>query len=389
MKKEIECDKISSIEKIVNSSIHLFAKRWYSSVSIAEICRKAKVSNGLFYHYFSDKENLIKYILDKIVSDIEKMLQKIDGKDLYEKISNLANSMLDYTTKNKELILVFREGQYRYFEYERKLYKIYSDTLKRILNKNIPLSLYVYTFGGLRWICIRKALYDIDISIDDTINIILKGIFNNLDFNLNNILTLPIKFPDISYPVNSKDRLIDAGKSIFGQKEYYEVNIYNITEKANLAVGSFYNYFKSKHLFFEHLVEVSGKQIRHFISENLSFDFNRLETELRGIFLFLNYLKFDKNCYNIVREAEFVSPKKAREYYESFVKGYKKMNYSFIEKNNYPKSKLYLNTVIEFLLGISHYFGIEYIFDNNNIDLFQTLNRLGNLLKKGLEGEDL
>jgi len=380
--KNLEAD---SFNKIINSAINLFSKKWYSSVSVAEICRKAKVSNGLFYHYFKDKEVLIKYILEQTVNEIKNILLQVNGKDLDEKISKLIEYLYNYTINNKELILVFREGQYRYFEYERRLFKIYYETLKRILNKEISLSTYIFVFGGIRWICIRKSLYGSNISIEDAKNIVLNGIFNDLNFDLNKILSIPIKFPDFNFPLQSKERLIDSGKSLFGEKEYFEVNIHNITEKANLASGSFYKYFESKQSFFEFLVELSGKQIRHFINENLGENLNRLEIELRGIFLFLNYLKFDRNCYNIVREAEFVAPHKAKEYYQAFFDGYKKQIDHFKVNQNYPKSSLYNETLIEFLLGISHYFGIEYAFDNSNIDLVQTLNELGNLLKKGLK----
>jgi AcrR family transcriptional regulator len=384
---KIKKDESDSFNKIINSAIKLFSKNWYSSVSIAAICRKAKISNGLFYHYFSNKEELIKHILEKTVNEIEQMLSNIDGKNLNEKISSLANSLYRYTSSNKELIIVFREGQYRYFEYERRLFQIYKNRLKKILNKDIPLSLYIFIFGGLRWVCIRKELYGSNLSIEYAKNIIMNGIFNDFDFDLNKIISLPIRLPDLNYPLQSKDRLIDAGKILFGQKEYYEVNISNITEKANLAIGSFYKYFQSKKSFFELLVEISGKQIRHFINENLGENLNRLEIEIRGIFLFLNYLKYDRNCYNIVREAEFVSPQKAKEYYESFVKGYKKQNNSFINESNFVNNPEYLETIIEFLLGISHYFGIEYIFDNSNIDLYQTLNELAFLLQNGLKNE--
>lgn len=381
--------KDTTLDKIIKSSIKLFSQRWYSSVSIAEICRKAKISNGLFYHYFSNKEELIKHILDKTVNEIENILQNINGKDLNEKISKLIILLSEYTMKNKNLILVFREGQYRYFEYERKLVQIYNGVLKKIFNKNIPLALYLFVFGGLRWICIRKSLYNSQISLDVAKEIILNGIYNEFDFDIEKIISLPIKFPDFSYPFDSKQKLIEAGKSLFGEFEFNEVNIHHITEKANLAIGTFYKHFSSKESFFEILVESSGKQIRHFINENIGENFNSLERELRGIFLFLNYLKFDRNCYNIVREAEFVKPEKAKDYYDGFIKGYKKNKFYSIENEKNTKFPLFSNTVIEFLLGISHYFGIEYIFDNQNIDLVNILNQLALLLKRGLGGFNL
>lgn len=390
MKKNInEKDIDSTFNKIIKTSIRLFSKKWYSTVSIAEICRKSNISNGLFYHYFSNKEELIKHILDKTVSEIQNMLENIEGKNVLEKISNLIDKMYNYTSSNKELILVFREGQYRYFEYERKLVNIYTNSLKRILNKDITLPIYLYIFGGIRWFCIRKALYGSNLSKEACIDIIFNGIFNDLEVDISKIFNQTIKLPEIKYPYESKEKIIEAGKSLFGENEYDEVNIHHITEKANYAIGTFYKYFKSKESFFEYLVEISGKQIRHFISENLGENLNRLERELRGIFLFLNYLKFDRNCYNIVREAEFVKPSKAKEYYEGFIKGYKKDEYFYTKKDNINKFPSYVDTVIEYLLGIAHYFGIEFIFDNQNIDLISTLEHLSILLKNGLRGLNL
>jgi len=100
-----------SLTKIIKTAISLFSKKWYSTVSIAEICRNSEISNGLFYHYFQNKEELIKSILDKTVNEIDTLLSSIKGESLKQKINNLICSLHSYTKKNKELILVFREGQ--------------------------------------------------------------------------------------------------------------------------------------------------------------------------------------------------------------------------------------------------------------------------------------
>ncbi len=378
-------NKISSFYNIIESSIKLFSKKWYSSVSIAEICRKTKISNGLFYHYFSNKDELIKTILDKTVEEINNLLSDIKGNDIGQKIYNIIDSMLNYTNKNKDLILVFREGQYRYIEYERKLVQIYKNTLKKILNTEISLSLYLFVFGGIRFCSIRNALYGINISIDALKDIVLNGIFHKMNFESTKIFA-PIKLLNYNYALKTKDKIIEAGKTLFGQNSYDEVNIHNIMESAGFASGTFYKHFKSKEAFFEMLVEISGKQIRHFITENLSNDLNRIERELRGIFLFLNYLNFDRNCYNIVRESEFVNKKKVVEYYNSFVNGYKKVGTIGIDNEKILNIPYYYDTTIEFLLGISHYFGIEYIFNKQDISLDKVIIEIGKLLKEGIGG---
>ena len=46
--------------RLIESAITIFSKKWYSSASIAEICRAAGVSIGIYYHYFENKEDIFK-----------------------------------------------------------------------------------------------------------------------------------------------------------------------------------------------------------------------------------------------------------------------------------------------------------------------------------------
>ena len=42
-------------EALLTAALRLFARKWFAVVSVAEICREAGVSNGLFYRYFRSK----------------------------------------------------------------------------------------------------------------------------------------------------------------------------------------------------------------------------------------------------------------------------------------------------------------------------------------------
>jgi len=46
--------------RLLSSAVRLFARSWYSSVSVAEICRESGLSNGIFYRYFPNKEALFR-----------------------------------------------------------------------------------------------------------------------------------------------------------------------------------------------------------------------------------------------------------------------------------------------------------------------------------------
>lgn len=63
---------------ILNSALHLFAIRGYDSVSIDDITKSAKCSHGLFYHYFSSKENLFHQLMNQIKTSWDRDLNAIN-----------------------------------------------------------------------------------------------------------------------------------------------------------------------------------------------------------------------------------------------------------------------------------------------------------------------
>lgn len=70
---ERECP-ISVKERIINIALEEFAQNGYQSASTNVICKKAKVSKGLLYHYYGSKENLylsvLRYFIDKFKENI-------------------------------------------------------------------------------------------------------------------------------------------------------------------------------------------------------------------------------------------------------------------------------------------------------------------------------
>lgn len=45
--------------KIFNCAVELFAQKSYENITVQDICRKAHVSVGAFYHHFKSKENIL------------------------------------------------------------------------------------------------------------------------------------------------------------------------------------------------------------------------------------------------------------------------------------------------------------------------------------------
>ncbi|HQJ25309.1 MAG TPA: helix-turn-helix domain-containing protein, partial [Bacillota bacterium] len=90
-------------EKIISVAERLFAQRWYSTVSVADICRNAGVSNGIAYHYYKNKDELLVNIMERTI-DVVGSGPSLDGKGFEERLRNYVRDLLRITVQRKRLI---------------------------------------------------------------------------------------------------------------------------------------------------------------------------------------------------------------------------------------------------------------------------------------------
>jgi len=377
-------DELPTDERLLVSAVRLFSKKWYGTVSVAEICRDAGLSNGVFYRYFENKETLFRRILERVNDLIRQALEGVEGATRRERLTSLARIIIDFSSDHPDLVAVFREGQYRLFEYERRLVAIYSRALSSVLGRDVDLPMYLFAFGGLRFCAIRRAFQGASIRHESAEAILADGLFRGQSFDP--ALVFGGSATPLPRPLDegARERLLRSGRRLFGEKGYFETNIHEVTDAAGLSVGAFYTYFSSKDSFYAEIIALVGREVRSFIARNLPLPdsprpLNRLERELRGLWLWLVYLSIDKDCYNIVREAEFVLPATVRDYYGAFVAGYRKN----VDGNSSPGSGIDEDTAIEYLVGIAHYLGIEAAFDDSPLASRAAVEAIGRYLSRG------
>lgn len=121
----------------------------------------------------------------------------------------------------------------------------------------------------------------------------------------------------------TRRRLLAAAEHTFADLGYHEASIVKITERAGVALGTFYLYFNSKKTIFESLVVDLNRRVRHAMSNAMSGARNRIEAERRGFDGFFRFTAEHPALYRVVREAEFVSPATLRLHYERIVEGYR------------------------------------------------------------------
>jgi AcrR family transcriptional regulator len=121
----------------------------------------------------------------------------------------------------------------------------------------------------------------------------------------------------------TRRRLLDAAEAVFAEHGYHDASIVRIVERAGVAQGTFYIYFRSKQEIFEELVADLNTRLREAMSKGAAAGAgDRLEAERRGFAAFFRFTAEHPALYRVIREAEFVAPEAMHRHYEKIIEGY-------------------------------------------------------------------
>lgn len=104
--------KTKKFEQLVQTATDLFKQYGIRRVSIEEICRTANVSKMTFYKYFKQKNDIVKYILERMFEDAEKEYHEImnQGIPYPEKVKQIIKMKLNYNRgMSKQFLAEFLE----------------------------------------------------------------------------------------------------------------------------------------------------------------------------------------------------------------------------------------------------------------------------------------
>jgi AcrR family transcriptional regulator len=122
---------------------------------------------------------------------------------------------------------------------------------------------------------------------------------------------------------DTRNKLLDAAEKEFGERGYHDAAISGITQRASVALGTFYVYFESKEEIFRALVTHMGNLTRTWIHERVAESQDRLTVERQGIEAFMEFVRRHGNLYQIISEAQFVAEDAYRDYYTGFAESYR------------------------------------------------------------------
>jgi AcrR family transcriptional regulator len=118
--------------------------------------------------------------------------------------------------------------------------------------------------------------------------------------------------------------LLEAAALEFGERGYHDAAITGITQRAGVALGTFYTYFESKEEVFRALVRDMSQATRAHVAEAVRGAPDRLAAERLGLEAFIAFVRQHPELYRIIEEAQFVAEDVYREHYLTFADGYRR-----------------------------------------------------------------
>ncbi len=190
------------------------------------------------------------------------------------------------------------------------------------------------------------------------------------------------KIPKTRRGRETREKLLQAAEIEFGEKGFHEAAISGITQRAGVALGTFYVYFDSKEEIFRALVSYMGHLTRHWISERVSESPDRLSAERQGIEAFIGFVREHSNRDQIVSEAQFVAEDAFREYYTVFADAYRQNLERAGEKNEIRAGDYEVWTWA--LLGMNVFLGMRFAAWGDNRSSEETAAAAVELIGSGM-----
>lgn len=160
--------------------------------------------------------------------------------------------------------------------------------------------------------------------------------------------------------LETRNKLLRAAEKVFSEKGFYEASIVNITQEANVANGTYYNYFATKKEIFDELIRDYNRNLRHAIKKEMEKATSHEDAQRRGFKAFFDWAKTRPDLYNIVQQAVVVDQELYRWYYQKIAAGFVKSLTRGINDGEFKP--LDLETVAYSLMSIGQFLGMRWIY---------------------------
>jgi AcrR family transcriptional regulator len=155
--------------------------------------------------------------------------------------------------------------------------------------------------------------------------------------------------------------LFQAAAEVVGEFGYADASISKITQRANLAQGTLYNYFASRQDIFDQLLPALGTEMLAYIRERAISRTTFLEREEEAFRAFFDFLKKVPHFLRILNEAEISAPTGYHRHLRNVSKSYVRFLRGARDKGevaNLPDEEL--EALAYIMMAARGYLGVRY-----------------------------
>lgn len=181
------------------------------------------------------------------------------------------------------------------------------------------------------------------------------------------------------------DKLIKAAEKVIGENGYHDASVSAITQVAEVGMGTFYLYFRTKKDIFRELIFYIHHDLRKYIQMAVAGIADRKDAEVEGIQAFYRYCLEHRHLYTIIREAEFVDYEIFRWHYSNFAKAY--VGHLQAAQSRGQVKQMDAEMLAYCLIGISVFTGMRWPLWESKLPGSEEINTLREFIFRGISPE--
>lgn len=131
-----------------------------------------------------------------------------------------------------------------------------------------------------------------------------------------------INRPRTKRGMETLNNILSAAAQEIYEKGYYNTSISDITKRAGVGTGTFYNYFESKYNLYKFLLLQCSHIIRKHLSQSIRGCKTRREAEEVGLRSWLQFVRENRYVYHVIWESMYIDKSLFVDYYVSFARAY-------------------------------------------------------------------
>ena len=376
-------------DTLLGAARDVFREQGHYGASVAEISRRAGLSQGAFYQYFHNKEQVFLELNDDLLARFWERATRLDWSDLApeRRLPHLIGLLLEHARENHYFHKILGE-----FELIDPVTIGYFDSIARFLRgffrrevnlgRIRPVDPNVASYGligqvlflAMDWSPEGEA-FEADDLIRWSTALWLDGITGEKPWKGPKRLTAPPPAgAETAVAAADEPRgrgrataqaLLSAAEHVFGDYGFNRAGIADITRLAGVAQGTFYVHFKSKRHLMEEFVQYLSRQMRWELKRATMGVKDRRNVERAGIVAFFRFLASHRRIYRVVAESETMGREMAMWYYKKLAAGYEP---GMVEgaKAGEIRSDLPPTFMVRSIMGFIHMIGLKWLVWNSS-----------------------